>query len=101
MCPWICIQVNQPFRQLGERCRVLLDDKDNSILIRAKRHRDFIRVSPKITRAGGQGHCMNWLVVETYANAFSSSGISRHINADKSFFHTLLCLLPQGFNRAG
>ena len=101
VCPRICIQVNQPFRQLGERCGVLLDDKDNCILICAKRHRYFIRVPTEITCTGGQGHCMNRLVVETHANALSSGGIGRHINADKSFFHSLLCLFPQGFDRAG
>ena len=99
--PRICIQVNQPFRQLSERCGVLLDDKDNRILILAKRHCNFIGVPTEITCAGGQCHCMYRLVVETHANAFSSGGIGRHINADKSFFHTLLCLLPQGFNCAG
>ena len=41
------------------------------------------------------------LVVETHANAFSSGGIGRHINANKSFFHTLLSLFPQGFDCSG
>ena len=101
VCPRISIQVNQPFRQLGERCGILLDDKDNSILILAKRHCYFIGVPTEITCAGGQCHCMYRLVVETHANAFSSGGIGRHINTNKSFFHSLLCLFPQGFDRAG